>query len=107
MYNFTKLIRKGRTAMKHHIIVKFVEGTDADALLEPVKAIFARTLEIPGVHGLELKRNCVDRPNRYDLMIVLDMEPEALPAYDASEPHLQWKREYADRVAKKAIFDCE
>ncbi len=93
--------------MKHHILVKFTEGTDVNALLEPVRAVFARTLEIPGVHGLELKRNCVDRPNRYDLLIVLDMDPEALPAYDASEPHHQWKRDYGELIAKKAIFDCE
>ena len=99
--------RKGCNAMKHHIIVKFVEGTDVAALLEPVGAIFARTLEIPGVRGVELKRSCSDRPNRCDLMIVMDMEKEALPAYDGSEPHLQWKREYASRIAQKAIFDCD
>ena len=93
--------------MKHHILVKFVPGVDADALVEPVRAIFAQTLSIPGVHGLELKRNCVDRPNRYDLLIVLDMDPAALPAYDASEPHKQWKRDYGERIEKKAIFDCE
>ena len=93
--------------MKHHIIVKFTEGTDVDALLKPVQAIFDRTLEIPGVHGVRLLRNCVDRPNRYDLMIVLDMDPEALPAYDASEPHHRWKAEYSPITAKKAIFDCE
>ena len=93
--------------MKHHIIVKFNEGTDLGALLGPVEAIFAETLSIPGVHGLELKRNCVDRPNRYDLMIVLDMDREALSAYDASEPHKRWKSEYGAMVAKKAIFDCE
>ena len=93
--------------MKQHIIVKFAEGTDVAALLEPVGAIFARTLEIPGVRGVELKPNCVPRPNRYDLMIVLDMDPEALPAYDASEPHLRWKRDYGALVAKKAIFDCD
>ncbi len=93
--------------MKHHIIVKFVEGTDTAALLEPVRAIFAQTLSIPGVHGVELRPSCVDRPNRYDLMIVLDMDQEALPAYDVSEPHAQWKREYGPITAKKAIFDCE
>ena len=93
--------------MKHHILVKFEEGTDTAALLEPIRAIFAQTLEIPGVHGLELKPNCVARPNRYDLMIVLDMDEEALPAYDASEPHHRWKEEYGPITAKKAIFDCE
>lgn len=93
--------------MKHHIIVKFTEGTDVAALLEPVRTIFEQTLSIPGIHGVELKSSCVDRPNRYDLMIVLDMDKEALPAYDASAPHTQWKQEYGPITAKKAIFDCE
>ena len=93
--------------MQHHILVKFTEGTDTEALLEPVRALFARTLAIPGIRGLRLKTNCVKRPNRFDLMIVLDMEPEALPAYDASEPHRQWKEEYGPIIEKKAIFDCE
>ena len=93
--------------VKHHIIVKFTEGTDLEALLGPVEEIFRQTLEIPGIHGVELKRNCVDRPNRYDLMIVLDMDPAALPAYDASAPHRRWKEVYGPVTAKKAIFDCE
>jgi hypothetical protein len=94
-------------AMKHHILVKFNAGTDVAALVEPVRAIFSETLSIPGIHGLKLKTNCVDRPNRYDLMIVLDMDPAALPAYDASEPHRRWKAEYGPITAQKAIFDCE
>ena len=93
--------------MKHHIIVKFTEGTDVQALLAPVKAIFTETLSIPGIHSLELKTSCINRPGRYDLMIVLDMDPEALPAYDVSEPHIRWKTEYGSIVEAKAIFDCE
>ena len=93
--------------MKHYIIVKFVEGTDVKALVGPVKAIYDETLSIPGVHGVELKLSNSDRANRYDLMIVMDMDKEALPAYDVSAPHLRWKTEYGDRVAKKAIFDCD
>ena len=93
--------------MKHHIIVKFEEGTDVQALLEPVKAIFEETLSIPGIHGVELKTSCIDRPNRYDLMIAIDMDKEALPAYDVSEPHHRWKDTYGPITAKKAIFDCE
>lgn len=93
--------------MKHCIIVKFAEGTRVEELLEPVRGIFSETLSIPGVHGLELKRSCIDRPNRYDLMIVLDMDPEALSAYDASEPHRRWKEEYGGRIARKAIFDYQ
>ena len=72
-----------------------------------MREIFAQTLVIPGVHGLTLRRNCIDRPNRYDLLIELDMDPAALPAYDASEPHHRWKNDYGALVAKKAIFDYE
>ena len=93
--------------MKHYIIVKFVEGTDVKALVEPVREIFSKTLSIPGIHGLELKTSCSDRANRYDLMIMLDMDQDALPAYDVSEPHLAWKSQYGEKIAKKAIFDCD
>ena len=93
--------------MKHHIIVKFTEGTDVRELLEPVRSIFEETLEIPGIHKVEFKVSNSDRENRYDLMIIMDMDRDALAVYDASEPHIRWKKEYNDRVAKKAIFDCD
>ena len=93
--------------MKHYIIAKFVEGTDVKALAEPVKKIFDETLAIPGVHGVDVKLSNSDRANRFDIMIVMDMDKEALPAYDASAPHHQWKNEYGERIAKKAIFDCD
>ena len=41
------------------------------------------------------------------MMIVIDMDAPALPAYDVSEPHLRWKAEYGPLIEKKAIFDCE
>ena len=93
--------------MKHYIIVKFTEGTDVSSLIDPVRRIFEETLSIRGIHNVDLKVSNSDRSNRYDLMIVMDMEREALPAYDISEPHLRWKSEYKDMIAKKAIFDCD
>ena len=93
--------------MKHYIIVKFTEGTDVKALVGPVQKIFEETLSIPGIRELDIRTSNSDRSNRYDLMIELDMDKEALPAYDASEPHHRWKEEYGDRIAKKAIFDCD
>ena len=93
--------------MKHHIIVKFVEGTDVPALKEPVQKIFDETLCIPGIRAVDLFLSNSDRANRYDLMIVMDMDKEALPAYDISAPHLRWKSEYGSVIAKKAIFDCD
>ena len=41
--------------MKHHIIVKFTDGTDVNELLDPVRSIFDETLAIPGVHSVDLK----------------------------------------------------
>ena len=93
--------------MKHYIIVKFTEGTDYRALEAPVRGIFEETLSIPGIRGVDLRLSNSDRPNRYDMMIVMDMEKDALPAYDLSEPHRRWKSEYGHFVSKKAIFDCD
>jgi len=93
--------------MKHFIIVKYIEGTDIRALEKPVRGIFEEALTIPGIHGVELKLSNSDRENRYDMMIIIDMDKEALPAYDVSEPHLRWKSEYGGIVEKKAIFDCD
>ena len=93
--------------MKHHIVVKFVPGTDYAALEAPVRGIFEETLAIPGVRGVDVRLSNSERPNRYDMMIVMDMEKDALPAYDVSEPHLRWKRDYGPMIEKKAIFDCD
>ncbi len=91
--------------MKHYIIAKWNEGVDRQAVLAPVKEIFDRTLEIPGIHGVNVIPCCIDRPNRYDIMIEIDMDPEALPAYDASAPHKEWKARYGEHIAAKTIFD--
>lgn len=94
--------------MKHHIIVKYTEEVaDKSALLEQIRALYADAAQIPGVHGVSLLENCIARENRYDLMIVLDMDRDALANWDSSEIHLAWKRDFGHLVAKKAIFDCE
>lgn len=93
--------------MRHFIIVKLKEPKAKEALAAPVKALFDRTLAIPGIHEVKLHLSCSEWSNRYDMMIEMLMEPEALPAYDASEPHLRWKQEYGSYIEAKAIFDCE
>ena len=93
--------------MKHYIIAKLKEGIDREALVAPVKEIFEETLQIPGIHGVSVKPCCIARPNRYDLMIEIEMGKEALAAYDASEPHKKWKETYGDMLAAKTIFDSE
>ncbi|MDO4977898.1 MAG: Dabb family protein [Eubacteriales bacterium] len=96
--------------MKHCIIVKYNETVDAEkkkALLPEIQEVFAPLLKMDGIHAIDLIPNVIDRPNRYDLMIRIDMEEEALPAYDASQPHKNWKANYAHYLEKKAIFDYE
>lgn len=94
--------------MKHCIIAKFNEDvTDKAELIGRIRALFAAEARPEGVHGYEFIPNCVDRPNRYDLMIVIDLPAEALPAWDASALHKRWKSEFGGYLAAKAIFDYE
>lgn len=93
--------------MKHHIIVKFCEEAgDRSVLYREIGTLFQRVEELEGVHRVTLCPSCVDLPNRYDLMIIIEMEPEALAVYDKSPAHVQWKEEYSGRIAAKTIFDC-
>lgn len=94
--------------MKHYILAKWNEQvTNKAALLAQVTALFRTAGDIAGVHGASVLPCCIDRPNRYDVMIVLDMEPTALSAWDASPLHHRWKDEYGALLEKKAIFDHE
>ena len=94
--------------MLHHILVKWKERpADPASMYSDIEKLFQETLVIPGVHSVELFPNVVDRPNRYDLLIRLDMDPDALPAYDSCEPHHRWKDSYGHLIEKKAIFDCD
>ena len=92
--------------MRHHILVKWKEDIPTPDYT-PIENIFKAALSIPGIHSVSLHPNVVDKPNRYDLLILLCVEKEALPAYDASEAHRQWKETYGSGIEKKAIFDCE
>lgn len=94
--------------MKHCILAKWNEKvTDKGRLLREVEGLFAAYDAVEGVRGVSVLPCCIDRPNRYDVMIVLDMEKDALSAWDASALHHRWKEEYGDLLEKKAIFDYE
>lgn len=96
--------------MKHDILVKYIPEVTKERkaeLIPEIAALFEHTTEIPGIHGVRLYPNVVERENRYDLLIEIDMEREALEAYDGSTWHHQWKEQYGHLLAKKAIFDHE
>lgn len=96
--------------MKHDILIKYkpevMKGRKAE-LIPEIRELFEHTTEIPGIHGVRLYPNVVERENHYDLLIEIDMEREALEAYDCSVWHRQWKDQYGDLLEKKAIFDHE
>lgn len=92
--------------MKHCILVKWnKEVTDKHGFVKEVKSVFDELLKIVGIHGVEYRENCIDRANRFDLLISIDMDEEVLPIYDTSAPHLKWKEKYGKFVENKAIFD--
>ncbi len=94
--------------MKHCIIVKFnSEAGDRAALLRKIRALFDGAEQIPGVRAYSFRENCVQRPNRFDLMIELDMDRESLPLWDASDLHRDWKGQFGAYIGSKAIFDYE
>jgi len=96
--------------MKHHILAKYkpeVTREQKERNAPEILNLFRQTLSIPGIRAVELHTGCIPRDNRYDLMIVLDMDPSALDAYDACLPHKKWKETYGPLLEKKAIFDCE
>jgi len=89
--------------MQHHILVKWTdEVADKPAPAAEVEALFQGVLSVEGVYP-----NVINRPNRYDLLIRIDMDEAALPAYDNCKTHHHWKDHYGHMVAKKAIFDCD
>ena len=96
--------------MKHNIIVKFkpeITSKMQQDMYKDIYEIFEHTTEIDGVHSVRLIPNCIDRENRYHLVIEIDMERDALPLYDACEWHKKWKKDYGDLLEKKTIIDLE
>lgn len=92
--------------MKHYIIVKYNDSVpDKSALTPGISALFEPCKNIAGIHGVRIFQCVTDFPNRYDIMIVLDMEKDALSAFNASEIHHNWKRDYTKYMESKAIFD--
>ena len=95
--------------MQHHVIVKFNEKVkDEIALADEIVLLF-KGMEgtVPGVHKVSPHKNCINMSNRYDLMIIVDMEKEALEAYSNSAIHDKWINEYPQFLESKVIMDYE
>ena len=92
--------------MLHYILVKWNPDVEKQSAAQAVRALYAKAAEIAGVRRAEIRENITPRDNRYDLMIVLEMDGEALSGWDQSQLHRQWKQKYGAQIEKKCIFDC-
>jgi len=93
--------------MKHFIIAKFKDSADTERLFPEIKELFERTLQIDGVKSVVVHKSNSTRENRYSIMIEMTLTPQGLEAYDVCAAHKEWKAKYGERLAAKAIFDCE
>lgn len=93
--------------MKHYIIVKLQPDLEnAEEILEATRKAYASAVQIPGILKTKVHLNCVDRENRSDFMIEMEMVPGALANWDASPIHKQWKEQFSTYFASKAVIDC-
>ncbi len=94
--------------MKHYIIVKFNDQvSDKVGIVEDIIKLFDEAKKIDGITSVEVHVSNMDLPNRHDLMIWMDLTPEALKTFDNSEIHKQWKSQYGRYILNKTIFDCD
>ena len=93
--------------MKHLIIVKSVPEVDPHAFAAETEKHFMDILEVPGIHAVKVIEGIREHENRYHFIVEIDMEKDALPAYNASACHHDWKEKYGKFIDKKAIFDYE
>lgn len=94
--------------LQHCILVKYnntVTDEKKEELYPEIRDLFEGLMAIEGIHHVELLKNVIDRPNRYDLLIRISMEDAALPVYDDSAIHKKWKSDYGCYLEKKAIFN--
>ena len=94
--------------MKHYILVKWNSLlNDKETLIEEIHDLFCQTLTIEGIHRVDVFKNIINRENRYDLMVRIEMDESALERYDQSIAHKKWKECYSKYIESKAIFDSE
>ena len=93
--------------MTHYIIVKFNENIEKKNLINPIRELFQKANTIKDVEKIDIYESNMDLPNRYDLMIKMDLGKAALEEFDNGEIHNEWKEQFGKYIMSKTIFDCE
>lgn len=90
--------------MKHLIIVKFKENVwarESEAsreMLADIRDLRSDAADRRRPYSEHLG-NVTSRPNRHDLTIEMEMDPEALPVYDASAAHQEMEGKIRGRYS--------
>ena len=93
--------------MKHYIIVKFNENAEKEKIINPIHELSQKALNIKEIVKVDIYESNIDLPNRYDLMIKMDLSKTALEEFDNGEIHKEWKEKFGKYIMNKTIFDCE
>ena len=93
--------------MKHFIIVKFNESVKKEELINPIKELFQKAMNINEIGKVDIYESNMDLPNRHDLMIKMELSETALEEFDNSEIHKELKASFGKYIMNKTIFDCE
>ena len=93
--------------MNHYIIVKFNENTEKKSIINPIRELFQKAINIKEIEKIDIYESNMDLPNRYDLMIKMDLSKKALEEFDNGEIHKEWKERFGKYIMNKIIFDCE
>ena len=93
--------------MQHYIIVKFNENIEKEEIINHIKELFKRTNQIKEIKKLEIFESNMNLPNRYDLMIKMELSQKALNEFDNSDIHKEWKEKFGKYIMSKTIFDCD
>lgn len=95
--------------MQHYVIFKFNESVkDKNALADKIGNLLKGMAgTVPGVHSVTPHKNCIDMSDRYDMMIIVDMDKDALGAYSNSPIHDNWINNYTQYLESKVIMDYE
>lgn len=93
--------------MKHYIIVKFNENAEKEKIINSIKKLFQKAMNIKEILKVDIYESNIDLPNRYDLMIKMHLSKVALEEFDNGEIHKEWKERFGKYIMSKTIFDCE
>lgn len=93
--------------MQHYIIVKFSSDYNYFEEVDKITNLFKESLKIDGVKNVDIYVSNSKLNNRHDLMIKMELTPQALVDFDNSWIHKKWKDDYSKFIETKTIFDCD